>query len=189
MAVCGGGWGQNNLWYGETSQTPVENRSGRTSDHHRRKQLQHPWFLLAPGRAKEEKPSCFLMDNKFLFTITFHQLKKPYHRLSTYLNQMVFPEMFSCRINHPLISWAHHLRSRGFVFGASNVSKPAAFQPSSASNTQGGLSGWWCKGFDSKGGRKRWALVYKIQSCYTGNSYTNWTLVRKYFASRTSALL
>lgn len=45
VGACGvGDGGQNNLSYGETRQTP----------YHRTKQLQHPWFLLAPGTAKAE---------------------------------------------------------------------------------------------------------------------------------------
>lgn len=94
------------------------------------------------------------MDNKLLFTIAFHQLKTlppavnlPKTRLR-YLDGIsgFFVHVFLGKSGASnTLSWAHHLRSRGLVFGASNASKPEAFQPSSTSKTQGGLSAWWFK--------------------------------------------
>ena len=110
------------------------------------------WFLLAPGRAKAEEPSRW--TTSYYYTITFHQLKTlppAVHLPKTRLWYLDGISGFSSHVvlgkngpsNTP--SWAHHLRSRGLVCGASNASKPEAFQPSSTSNTQGGLSCWWFK--------------------------------------------
>lgn len=119
-------------------------------------QLQHP---PVSSRTRQSRKKKNLPDGQQVTTILLLSTNlRPYHRLSTSLKhpktRLWNSDGISGFFFHVFLgkngpsntpSWAQHLRSRGLVFGASNASKPEAFQPSSTSNTQGGLSCWWFK--------------------------------------------